>query len=127
MNRNVKLTAIPACVLVPAFTASWSARAGTIFLSCNEGDIGIKTFIIDLTSQTVNNEPAQISQTAIDLEKRLQGPQGVYGVRHDDFDRAAGTVTEWVVYYNIPGENGPKSSGLSTYSCTAGSPAPTKF
>lgn len=114
--------------LVMLAASSQSARADTIFLTCNEGIIGPKTFTVDLTNNTVNNEPATINSTAIDWQIQLHGDatgQVTSGRVYNHIDRTAGTIREYVTYHWANGRD--ITSDPNTYPCSVGSPPPTKF
>ena len=111
--------------LAMASTASWSARAETIFIICtgNYDD----HFTVDLANGTVDNKPARINETAIDWEVQLRAADdGTSGVSHNHIDRTAGTYT-YSVTYNIRGRGNFKTSDPQTKPCTVGSSPTTKF
>jgi hypothetical protein len=114
INYDIKIKTIALCVLATALTASWSARAETIFLKCGNMD----TITVDLTKNTVNNQPANITPIAIDWDYVNK-----YGDVHYHIDRTAGTLRYSGTYYT---QNGDTAIPQSTDPCTFGSP-PTKF
>jgi hypothetical protein len=88
-----------------------AARAETIFLKC--GPMNVIT--VDLTNQTVNNKPANITPVAIDWQSANQ-----YGESRFHIDRTTGILTTSGTYFTSNG-NIPMPQGNDP--CTVVSPS----
>jgi hypothetical protein len=110
MNRGSKF--VPFCVLATTLTASYPARADTIFFQCGT------SFAVDLTNNTVNNQPATINATAIDWQL-TPGPADDTGVVYYHIDRTTGILTENFTY-RLP-NGSTQSDDPTTYRCTLSS------
>jgi hypothetical protein len=113
MNRGIKF--IPFCVLATILTASCPARANTIIFQCGT------SFAVDLTNNTVNDQPATINATAIDWQL-TPGPADDTGVIYYHIDRTTGILTENFTYHLPNGST--QSDDPTTYRCTVGSARP---
>jgi hypothetical protein len=114
MNRSIKL--IPFCVLATTLTASCAARADTILFQCGT------SFAVDLTNNTVDNQPATINATAIDWQL-TPGLADDTGVVYYHIDRTTGILTETFTYHLPNGST--QSDDPTTYRCTVGIAPPT--
>ena len=115
MMRNYQIKFLVSCLLVTALASPMSARAETIFIKCEYIDI----LSVNLTNNTVNNTPADITPIAIDWEIINQ-----HGDFHFHIDRTLGTLTTSGTYYRSDG-NLPMPQ--STVSCAAVDKPTTKF
>lgn len=121
MNSDIKIKVIAVSLLATALTASSPARADTIFLICGGND-----FTVDLSKNTVNNEPAAINPTAIDWEVILiPSNEGTSGTLHNHIDRTTATYTSSVTYVSRGGGN--LGTVADTKPCALGSPPRPKF
>jgi hypothetical protein len=107
MKRSIKVA--PFFVLVSIFAASCPARAKMITFQCGT------SFIVDLTNNTVNHQPALIDQTAIDWQLK-PGPTDDTGVVDYHIDRTTGILTEKFTYHLPNGRT--QSDDPTTYRCT---------
>lgn len=115
MMRDYQIKFLASCLLVTALASSTLARAETIFIRCEY----IDKLSINLSKNTVNNTPADITPIAIDWEIANQ-----YGDFHFHIDRTLGTLTTSGTYYR-PDGNVPIPR--STVSCTPVDKPATKF
>lgn len=114
---NVNVGARAALLALALLVASPRiAQAETIFLKCGPMNI----LAVDLTNQTVDNKPANITPIAIDWINANQ-----YGEVHLHIDRAAGTLTMSGTYFRSNG-NIPIPH-VAPDTCTAVSAPSTKF
>jgi hypothetical protein len=127
MNHVIKAKAIVFCIFATALITSWSAQAETIYLTCPEADPFLKNLTVDFTNNTVNNKPATINATAIDWQVKLDWGGGNTRVDYYHIDRTAGTLTYSPGQMHFANGFIPPQSTSSTYSCSVGSPSPTKF
>ena len=107
MNRSIKV--VPFFVLVSIFAASCPARAKMIIFQCGT------SFTVDLTNNTVNDQPALITPTAIDWQLK-PGPTDDTGVVDYHIDRTTGILTEKFTHHFPNGST--QSDDPTTYRCT---------
>jgi hypothetical protein len=122
MNRQSNI--IVFCALAVAMTASWAARANSIFLTC-PGLYPTAAVTVDLTNSTVNNYPAKINTTSIDWREGPEPSNGMSMTRVRHIDRIAATVMGYTQFEKQGEIQG--SSGTTTQRCTVGTAPPTKF
>jgi hypothetical protein len=111
--------------LLTALAFPWPARAEPIFLHCTGNLFGREAYAdntIDLTNNTVNGVPAQISQTTIDWQTSSVNPLGQTTHNRFHIDRRSGDYTD-ISSVDAPGAQ-PFTMNLN---CQVGSPPPTKF
>jgi len=92
MSRYIKSAVF--CVLATTLTASWQARAETIFLKCSSLDV----LAVDLTNRTVNNYAASITPVAIDWHQTNENADVIIHI-----DRTAGTLSVSGTYFTANG------------------------
>jgi hypothetical protein len=105
-----------------ALTVSSPARANMIYLQC-----GSDSLTVDLTNNTVNRLPANVTATAIYWEYRSPTNEIGYAITYNHIDRAAGTHSNHTLYFLADGHN-EYGAGKSNQRCAVSrSPPPTKF
>ena len=115
-QNEPRYTFVPICVLATTLLASYLVRAETIIFQCGTD------FAVDLTNNTVNDQPATINATGIDWQL-TPGPADDTCVIYYHIDRTTGLLTENFTYH-LP--NGSTQSDYpTTYRCAVGSAPPT--
>jgi hypothetical protein len=124
MNRVASVCAL---ILFGILTPTGAAHAEVIYLTCDQS--GKVDFTIDTDKGTVNNLPARINSTSIDLEYKMgvDGPSGAIDGVMDEIhiDRVNGTITERAVNYWTSGKVDSRSFPSKT--CAATTAPATKF
>jgi hypothetical protein len=107
MNRSIKVVSF--FVLASVFASSCPARAEMIIFQC------ATSFTVDLRNNTVNNQPALISPTAIDWQLK-PGPTDDTGVVDYHIDRTTRILTEKFTHHLLNGDT--QSDDPTIYLCT---------
>src|SRR3974390_263288 len=107
MNRSIKVVSF--FVLASIFASSCPARAEMIIFQCGT------SFTVDLRNNTVNNQPALISPTAIDWQLK-PGPTDDTGVVDYHIDRTTSILTEKFTHHLLNGDT--QSDDPTIYRCT---------
>ncbi len=126
----LKLSSVVSVVFVALamlVASSQTARAETIFLTCNIGT-NTKTFTVDLTNNTVNNLAAAIDATSIDwqsTEPQESGRPGDSNLEKNSIDRTSGTFKRIITIHFANGF--VTDMGPITGTCTKGGAPATQF
>jgi len=114
MSRGIRFVSF--CALATTLIASYSVRANTIVFECGT------SIAVDLAKNAVNNQPATISETVIDLQMKSEVADDT-GVVYYHIDRITNILTENFKYRLPSGRT--QSDDPTTYRCTVGSATPT--